>query len=213
MPLIVEKEINSETKVAIWQNTEENDFFISSLDLNEEEIIQLEKYKSFRKREILSSRHLLRNMTEKEYPFRKDKYGKPYLEGSQKYISLSHSGDLTAAIISNICVGIDIQKRVEKITRIRHKYVSKLEQNMIEASQAIEYLHVLWGAKESLYKAYGKKELDFIKHLQISPFRYVKEGTSILKGNVLKNEYNESYNIYSELIKEYFLVYACHITT
>lgn len=208
MPLLIKKNITPKTKIAVWENTEDDGFFITELGLTDPELLLLDEYNAKRKSEILSSRHLLRYMCNKIYPFKKDKYGKPYLEGSQRYISLSHSGRLTAAIISDVLVGIDIQKRVEKITRIQHKYVSELEQSMVVPPCQVEYLHVLWGAKESLYKAYGKKEIDFIKHLKITPFRYNKNQTNTTKGEVIKNKYHESFKISAEEIENYFLVCA-----
>ena len=70
-----------------------------------------------------------------------------------------------------------------------------------------EMLHVMWGAKECLFKAYGKGQLPFATHIQLDPFFYYDKGGN-LNGKVEKDEYFRTFNIEYALIEDYMLVYA-----
>ena len=94
----------------------------------------------------------------------KDQYGKPFLDGSNQFISFSHSEDLVAVAVSDVPVGIDIQLGVEKIARISHKFVNSEEASFANRD-LLTNLHLIWGAKEAVFKAYGRKEVDFRKHM------------------------------------------------
>ena len=85
-------------------------------------------------------------------------------------ISISHTRAWAAAIISDAKVGTDIQVRVDKIDRIAHKFMSSREMENINPLRKISFYHVYWGAKECLYKAYGRRKLDFKNHILIHPF-------------------------------------------
>ena len=51
----------------------------------------------------------------------------------------------------------------------------------LQPKTRMEHLSVYWGAKEALYKAYGRKKLEFKQHILVEPFKYnLKKG--ICKG-------------------------------
>lgn len=41
-----------------------------------------------------------------------------------------------------------------------------------------QHLHILWGAKEVLYKIYGKGNVDFRGHLSVAPFQCTDKGST-----------------------------------
>ncbi len=97
-----------------------------------------------------------------------DDFGKPYLKGINKHISVSHSERWCAAMVSDRSCGVDIQLYTETVQRISNRFLS--EQELIEIHKTrnkLHYLHVYWGAKECIYKAYGKKKLEFRQHIFI----------------------------------------------
>ena len=49
----------------------------------------------------------------------------------------------------------------------------------------IEHKHVIWGAKEVIYKLYSAGGLDFLKHIFTDKFIYKEQGE--IKGYVLKD--------------------------
>jgi phosphopantetheinyl transferase len=108
-----------------------------------------------------------------------DAFGKPHLK-DKNYLSISHSFTFTAIIISKKKpVGIDVEKQRDKIVKIAHKFTPIEEYNTIANHEAlVSKLTVVWGAKESLYKIYGKKKLRFLHHIYIEDFSFIDTKTT-----------------------------------
>ena len=97
---------------------------------------------------------------------------------------------------------------MERITRIEHKFISESERAKLpQTKRLVPYYHVFWGAKESMYKAYGEKELDFRKHMHVYPFRIYHKQTNF-SGYINKSKLYQAYNLHYENIKENYLVYC-----
>jgi phosphopantetheinyl transferase len=107
----------------------------------------------------------------------KDDKGKPYLAPFTADISISHSGPLAAIYVSEAgpC-GLDLEMVGEKVLRIERKFCSEAESQSLDRVSHREALHLIWGAKEALYKLYGRKEVDFRTQLFIEPFEPAGSG-------------------------------------
>ena len=86
--------------------------------------------------------------------------------------------------------GCDIQVLTEKMPRIAHKFLNEPEKSYVESrpkSEHLDLLHLFWTAKESLYKAYGLKELDFRKNIFVENIQWDRlngEGSGwVVKGD------------------------------
>lgn len=209
MPLIFEKyDPAHDLKIAVWENTEQEEKLLSHLRPNKDQKDYLDTMKDFRRQEWLCSRVLLNSLLDtKKYRLYKDNFGKPFLENSPYFISLSHSRNRAAAIIGKTLVGIDIQHEEEKISRIYSKFISNDELAQLDKNNSTTAYHIFWGAKESMYKAYGKKSLDFRKHMHLYGFRCYTDKLQ-LKGFVKKNDVFQEYNIFTDKIDNYYLNYA-----
>jgi 4'-phosphopantetheinyl transferase len=98
-----------------------------------------------------------------------DDFGKPYLLGIDKQISVSHSGLWCAAMISEQSCGVDIQVYSDTVQRIADRFLTAGDLAQVQKSDdPFLTLHLLWGAKECVYKAYGKRKLGFREHIFIS---------------------------------------------
>lgn len=209
MPIILHQHIEPEGELGAWHIEEPERWFLDRLGLAPAERRQLEQIKGRRRLEWLAVRQLVHEMSGREQrgAFLKDEYGKPHLEGSAYHISISHSHELAAAIAAPFPVGIDIQFLVSGIGRLAHRYMRAEELASLAPSSRIEHLHVYWGAKEALYKAYGRRSLDFRAHIHISPFIYEPEGGNCL-GRVVKEDHDSFFRIRYFKMKAYMLVYA-----
>ena len=78
---------------------------------------------------------------------------------------------------------------------------------MIAEHNLIEHMHFYWGAKEALYKAYGRRELDFREHIFIEPF-LLENPTGAMQGSVIKGDFSAKYQLYFRTIQDFVLVYA-----
>lgn len=198
-------------EIGIWTIEEEESYFLDQLSLTGNEHKTLAIKKGSKRLEWLASRWLLHLMSERDQRLECaiDEHGKPFLLDSAYQISLSHSGNLTAVIAAPFSVGIDIQKIVPKISRIAPKFMRAIEMKSLAEDTRIEHLHVYWGAKEALYKAYGKRQIDFKEHLLVAPFKYDLNIAST-HSKIIKPPYQAKYNIQYEKIDDYILVYAYH---
>ena len=85
-----------------------------------------------------------------------DDKGKPVCKNFKIELSLTHSGDYAACAISDVPIGIDIQKIVPYNPRVAGKVCSKAELEAIEKSgdRAAEFIK-LWTKKEAVLKMQG----------------------------------------------------------
>ena len=179
MPLIFQQQ-NSDYELAAWKIEESNSFFEERLQLSEEEKIFLHNIKAPNKRlQWLASRHLIRVLLKTDL-FIDSNYkqrGKPELLNHKKEISISHTDDVCAVILSETKkVGIDIEPEYRDVTVIAHKYISAEEKHNREFTN--EENLFIWCAKEALFKLYAKGEVSFQKDLYVQVDELKTEGTA-----------------------------------
>ena len=117
---------------------------------------------------------------------------------------------MSAAIASLKPVGIDIQYIVPKITRIAPKFMNEVEVSNIDkmdTSLHLDVMHIIWGAKESLFKAYGKKSVDFKKHMTLHIKEWNGEAGNF-SGQFNKADYRKNFRLQAMKILNHILVYA-----
>jgi phosphopantetheinyl transferase len=211
---MLEKEIGGQTRLGVWRIDETKEALRAEVDLNSAEEVQYESFKSEqRKKQWLSYRILLKIMLSPEPLFLEyDAYGKPRLRNSGLFLSISHSGDYSAVITSKTYpVGIDIERLKDRIHRIREKFLTVEEDQKIGEISRLEKLHIAWGAKEALYKSYGKPEVDFQRDIFIDSFDYLCCGKGQCSARMNTPEGPEKFNVFYERISGYMLVYALKI--
>ncbi len=211
MPITFYQDINSDTAIGLWKITEHPAELEAQLQLKAHEVNIL-KSLSKEKRNLhwLATRVLLRKMinTNEYINFQVDESGKPYLVNHPHHISLSHSYDYAAVMVSKTRkVGIDIEVIKSKIERVQQKFLADDELGFIGDANRIEKLYVCWCAKEALYKLNGKKETSFRDHIKLSDFAYADEGK--LKAKIEKNNSLKSYIVNFKRIEDYMLGYVC----
>ena len=186
--------VNKTTKVLIWKIEESLSKLQEGIILSKNSSTRLNSMKSeLHQKGFVSIRHLLKEVGYTDADLIYDEFGKPHLKNG-KFISITHSYTFTAIIVSDdLHVGIDIEKQREKILKIAHKFTPFEEYKTIANVDAlISKLTIVWGAKESLYKIYGKKKLLFLHHIYIEDFRFADEKTT---GEIRYNGENTAYNI------------------
>lgn len=107
----------------------------------------------------------------------KDEFGKPYLIPQNVEINYSHTAKrLFWGEHLSKRIGVDIETLRPQLTKIKHKFCREDELVFVPQDNELPYLLAIWSAKESIYKAYGKKEVDFREHMQIFKFDLQNEG-------------------------------------
>jgi 4'-phosphopantetheinyl transferase len=196
MAIAYRQQVDADTEFAIWKIEEEADELYSQLQLDEQEKAYYERLKAGKRNlHWLGTRVLLRKMlkTDEYIDCKIDAHGKPYLVNLPYHISLSHSFDYAAVMISKEPVGIDIEQVKEKVERIAHKFMRKKEMAFIEPANKIPQLYVCWCVKEAVYKCFGQKEISFLDNIFLEPFHF--EGHGVVKAQLKKGEINLEYEV------------------
>lgn len=157
----------------------------------------------------LASRVLIRHLfSEHIIEVLKDEFNKPSLtiDGLPYHLSITHSFQYAAVIISKTrTVAIDMERLDERIQRVKHKFTRNDEFAYLQPDEESKMLTVIWSAKETLYKYYGKKELDFKLNLKVEPFVYKPLFT--LTGVIEKDTYYKIVEMNVGTIDGYVLTY------
>lgn len=180
MPVVFNKKIDEQTTLSVWKIEETEAQLLAGLQLKQHELDIITALNgSKRLLHWLSTRLLLRTMlnTADYIDCQMDEHGKPFLVNSDTYISLSHSYDYAAVIVSgDKKVGIDIELIKHRIKTVKHKFLSDLELAQKQIGDNTNGLYVSWCAKEAIYKWNGRKGLEFKQHIHIKPFKLKDEG-------------------------------------
>ena len=207
MPLRVHHKKQNGSQVHLWQISETHDFFISQNTISSSKWDEVSKWKPNRIREWLAGRFLIRqyaHCTSKDLTI--DEFGKPQIPLDIE-LSISHSGEYAAIYTSNHPCGLDIQITNPSIQRIEHKFCTPIDLEVFDSYSKIEALHFIWCAKEAMYKAYGKKEVDYKKHLSLS------SSEAGIVGILQKPGVHNSYKLYITKINELYMVYCDQLET
>ena len=197
--------LSNNTLFAIWKIEESVDEL--SKQLNKEFLLD-SRYKSLknetRKQEYLCTRLLIKNLLGEEKTIIYNEAGKPSLADNSYQLSISHTSAYVAVILHPTqAVGIDIEKRSERVLKLKEKFMSPTELEAIDKKQ--ETLHTLlhWSAKETLFKILPETEIDFIEHLHIHPFIPNTEG-SFIAHETRTNE-QEKFEINYQVFEDFIL--------
>jgi len=209
MGLVYLRELNNETKFAIWKIEESVEELLGSLQLDEREKAKLESLsKGKRTLHWLATRVLLRYLlkTEDYIACPSDENGKPFLPDYPFKISLTHSYDYAGVLMSQLgeC-GIDLEIVKDKILRIKEKFLKPSELSFIQ-NESVEQLYACWCAKEAVYKLQGNKGVSFLDDMTILPFQYRPQGVMTLMLRKEKRSY--AFQVYYEKFQDYMLGYV-----
>ena len=210
MALVYLRELNEQTKFAIWKIEESADELLSKLQLSNEERDKLNNLaKGKRTLHWLATRVLLRYLlqTDEYIHCPSDSNGKPYLPDYPYYISLTHSYEYAGVMLSKQgeC-GIDLEIIKEKVVRIKEKFLKTEELAFITPTQEIEQLYACWCAKEAVYKLQGNKGVSFLEDMTIKPFQYEAQGVMTL--SLHKHTEPREFQVYYEKFQNYMLGFA-----
>lgn len=174
MPLVLQvslfADMASGGSLGVWRIDETEAELRRQLVLSAAEASQLTTIKGQgRRREFLAARQLLHQLSGRAErgSLVKDTHGKPSLAGSAFQVSISHTHQYSAAVGHVQPCGVDIQLFVTKINRIAPRFMSPRETVFLTDANRLIFQHLVWSAKEAIYKCYGRREIDFRQHLLI----------------------------------------------
>tara|TARA_Y100000385_G_C12986799_1_gene591014 strand:+ start:161 stop:739 length:579 start_codon:yes stop_codon:yes gene_type:complete len=191
MPIIHQTNENN-CKIAVWKM---NETLESLLRLSK--CVIPTKFKNEKRKKEFLTIQLLCSKILPESSIYYNKYGAP--EVKNNFISISHSSNLTAIILSNNKVGLDVEKISSRPVMLASKFISK--KNHVDLSE--EKATLIWCCKEAIFKWYQIGKIDYLKDIKINSF-VTKE-----KGQLTAEFKNQIFNIHYRKIDAHFLVYVC----
>jgi 4'-phosphopantetheinyl transferase len=165
MPLISLNELEGDGLVGLWRITEPLEELAPYT--NKDQYLQAIREEA-RKQASVAARMLVRQMLhhwqEAYHGIDKKENGEPVLIGHPHFLSLTHSGPYAAAMVhkSRRC-GIDLEEITDRLQQIGPRVFAQAE--LESCAQDSRKLTIIWSAKESLYKMYGRRQLSFREHL------------------------------------------------
>ena len=168
MAIIFSKTSLFGNRFGVWEIEEDAAFFLEKLKLSDAERSEFARIHGVRGLEWLAGRLLLHKISDHQSrtEIAKTASGQPFwAEKPGHFFSISHTdGKLAAAVVGDRPCGIDVQVFTEKIRRVAHRI---LNENELKNELTDDYLHQTWGAKEAMFKAWGRGGVDFRHNLTV----------------------------------------------
>ena len=200
MPLIKIKK-KADYIYGIWEIRESITSLHKNAKFNHKEKDYLNKISNKkRKKQSIAAKLILNNLTGGQINISYTSHGAPFCENHQN-ISISHSNELSIALISKDLIGIDIQLKSTKINVIKSKFVNKNDSNNFFELE--DFLHHTWCAKEAIYKTLNGLPCSFKKNIFIKNLNKTNSLGVYKKDNRIIN-----FKIYHEVFKNYFISIA-----
>ena len=149
-----------DAEIYIWHIEESCDELSSLIADNGLSLAEVRKMSnsSDRQREWLAVRALLKCTPYKDEAILYHSYGKPYLAGGSKHISISHTREYVAIAFSDNPIGLDIENACRNAIGAVRAFLQPNEVEMLSTCDDLtrEALF-LWSAKEAAFKLASEK--------------------------------------------------------
>jgi phosphopantetheinyl transferase len=211
MPLHKVVYLQNNAKLYLWKITEDLDVLKSQIRLKDSSITRLESMKSeSHQKGFLAVRMLLQHNDYNDFDLYYDEFGKPHIKPQgcsikDIEISISHSNDFSAIVISEQKVGLDLEQLKEKTLRIAPRFMDVSHLENLSEDEKIKKATVVWGIKESIFKIKNEKGISFPNHIFEEDFSFEdKKTTATLKFNNIE----EKFQIQFDSEEDYIFVCA-----
>ena len=214
MPLHKVIHINTNTKLYLWKIDEDFDTLFSQVRLKDSSLERLKSMKSeSHQKGFLAVRMLLQHNDYSDFDLFYDSFGKPQIKPQgcsikEVEVSISHSHQFSAIVISDKKVGLDVEQIREKVLRIAPRFMNVSHLENLTQEQKIKKATVIWGIKESIFKIKNEAGISFPNHIFEEDFDFQdKKATATLKFNNIE----ETFQIAFDSVEDYIFVCAFQI--
>lgn len=190
VPLIKTEHV-AHAVLGVWESTESDNFFLERLPQNYLVGYEPQRFSERRRKEFLASRWLLKELLESRViasealratrpdfigkqssaaiQFIINDHGKLKDSSGNVHLSLSHSGNRVAAIVSTQRrVGIDIEEINPRVLKVMHKFLNEHEKGLLGNDPALWRVTLCWSAKESIFKMAETPGMMFSKQMAVN---------------------------------------------
>jgi len=209
------RNVSQDAIVGFWEITENTEdllsMYLEQISFRDE--MEKKEFFSFksesRKKEWLCARLLIRKMLDMpDAMVVYDKYRSPSVKNCPYKISISHTLDFVAVVAAK-CehIGIDIELRSDRIADLALKFLNVKEISALDHENKILHLYLHWCGKETMYKVFSKKALDFKENLIIEPFEIEDKG--IFRGSILIDSKSIKLDLNYQFVENNVVVWCC----
>ncbi len=211
MPFYKAIALSTNTKLYLWKITEELEWFRENVRLKDSSLARLEGMKSeAHQKGFLAVRMLLQHNDYTDFDLYYDEFGKPHIKPQgcsikDVEISISHSNDFSAIVISEQKVGIDLEILKDKTLILAPRFmdVSHLE-NLSREDELIKAT-VVWGIKEAVFKIKNVIGISFKDHIFEDDFNLSEKRCGV---ELRFDNKTERFDVVFEFIENYVFVCA-----
>lgn len=135
--------------------------------------------------------------------------GRPFLqENPAMSVSLSHTTGYAALILGRFgqTVGIDIEQYATRIDRLTHMFMNRQEKALPYEGKATWSNLLHWSAKETMFKCMDVAEVEFKKHLLVTPFW--PQSCGVLHTHECKTDRQQTFDIRYLLRRDFVLTWT-----
>ena len=205
MPFYQSIQINETTNAHFWEITEDVTSLFRAVSLKDTSLFRLESMKSEAHQcGFLAVRMLLQHLGYTDFDLTYDEFGKPHLSDG-KHISISHSHEFSCICISDVLIGIDLEKLKEKTLKIAPRFMDVFHLENLSVEEQIQKATVIWGVKESIFKIKNEKGISFPEHIFEDEFCFSDGKCS---AELHFNNTIEKFNIQFYKVEDYIFVCA-----
>lgn len=206
MPLINSLYEDESTRIVGWKTVESDEELLDYLNLSTYRIMKYLTLPPKQAKEYLGLHACLKELN-LDFDVYYNEKGKPYLP-TNKQVSITHSFDMVCVGVSKYYIGIDIEKsRPEKILNIKNKFIRANDEALwIPNEREEEYLHVIWGIKEGLYKLNGGNLWNFLHHYKVESFELSERKP--ISCWISDEKSTQNYRAYYQMVEDYYLVWV-----
>ncbi|MCF0070853.1 4'-phosphopantetheinyl transferase superfamily protein [Dyadobacter sp. CY261] len=207
MGIVSIKSISPVAQLGLWCMSEPWQQLLGMLALPASEMEKLQAIpKEKRRQEWLACRVLLKEMVGDNALIGYDAERKPHLSGHDQQISMSHSGEYVCVYLSERKpVGVDIQQMKPSISQGSFYFLNEDEMQWADLKDNVQ-MHLIWSAKESVFKYAGDASIDLKKHITIKPFSGNQNGH--FEVNLQTNNRQQTVPIQFDTFEDYVLTWT-----
>lgn len=204
MPKVWQKYVKSGSLSGLWRISETVSELKDLYTLGEPEVFARDD----RTRQWLASRILLQDLVKEfgytdAFTLTKLPDGQPVLSIPGIHVSISHAGDYAAVAVADSPIGIDVEKMGHRVQRIRQKFMNAGDIAQLQDEADTDWMHVVWSAKEALFKFHPEGNIDFREHLHL---KKIQEG--LLAAEIRKDGLCIPLQVPYEFLDTYIIAWA-----
>lgn len=211
MPLHKVIYLENNTKLYLWKITEDFDTLFKEVQLKPATLVRLKSMKSVsHQKGFLAVRMLLQHNDYNDFDLYYDEFGKPHIKPQgcsikDVEVSISHSNDFSAIVISEQKVGLDVEQIKGKTLKIASRFMDVSHLENLSEEEKIKKATVIWGIKESIFKIKNETGISFQEHIFEDNFSFEdKKATATLKFDNTE----ENFKIQFDSVEDYIFVCA-----